>query len=251
MWIRDGFWIGGILVVTAIGAVAAYSAVDPGFLSSLRTGQAVSSGPVSAGQLSEPVRRNARIDGDMTATFERLEKSGAAASRPAIAAPAAVPAQDRSDEAAGRPAVSGDAAVATPTAAWTSPAPLAAPMPLAVPVKGMPVSLVPSQRPSSGDAPRVMDPRLTQMLDLLGSAAPRAVVAAVPEAMPASTALTSDATMPPMAVAPTSAPIATPTPTLAAPTMAANESDMTAEELNAREHQRIRSALEGRAGGTN
>lgn len=243
MWIRDGFWIGGILVVTAIGAVAAYSAVDPLFLSRLR-GASVSSA-VSAGPVSEPVRRTARIDGDMTATFERLEKSGSAASRPVLAAPAAVPARDRSEDAARRPAASGEAVAATPSAGWTSPVPLTAP------TKGMPVSLVPTQRPASGDAPRVMDPRLTRTLDLLGSAAPRAIVAAVPEAMPSSTApssivVSTDAAVPPIAASPAMLQIATPTPTIVA-----NESDMTAEELNAREHQRIRRTLEGRAGGTN
>jgi len=247
MWIRDGLWIGGIVVVTAIGAVAAYSAVDPGFLPGLR-GTTVSSAPGAVPMAAaEPVRRTSRLDGDMRATFERLERfSAPAAERPA---PAASATERPTGEAARVPDQDGEplVTIAPATVVPSAPAVAATPAPFAAPAKGMPVSLVPSQRPASAEAPRVMDPRLTRTLDLLGSAQPRAIVAAVPTSIPPMTdAPTIEAASTPTIIAPTII-----APTVAAPTLAANESDLTAEELNAREHQRIRRTLEGRAGGTN
>jgi hypothetical protein len=103
---------------------------------------------------------------------------------------------------------------------------------------------VPAPRDAGAAAPRVMDPRLTRTLDQLGTG-PRATVAALPDAAPAMAAPTASEAVP--AIASEAMPAVLPSPVVAAK----NESDMTAEELNLREHQRIRKTLEGASGGTN
>lgn len=211
---RTAFWIGGIAVVATLGGVAAYAAFTPDLLGS--TGLTAAS--------TDPVRRTSRIDGDMRATFERLEKSGERPATSGLPEKAPLP----------------EAAAAVPPAPIVAIPSAAGPVVLARPAKGMPVSLLPGQpRATSGEAPRVMDPRMTRALDLLAGSAPRATVAALPEAPAAA-----------------EQPVALRPPAGVAAIADKNESDMTAEELNAREHRRIRQAIEGqglerRAGGTN
>lgn len=240
MRVRNGLWIGGIAIVAALGGVAAYSAADPTILPGLRA----AGSPTTPA--AEPVRRTSRIDGDMKATFERLEKSGAEARATATASrPAPIPSTnprpqsaDQAEKATSAPKFAG-APVTSPSSAPS------APVALSKPAKGMPVSLVPAPREAAAAAPRVMDPRLTRTLDQLGTG-PRATVAALPDAAPAMAA--------PVAAEAVSTIASDAVPTvLSSPVAAAakNESDMTAEELNLREHQRIRKTLEGASGGTN
>lgn len=227
---RTAFWSLGIATVAALGSVAAYSAADRTFLPGPGA-TAPSTAPAA-----EPVRRTSRIDGDMKATFERLEKSSAEAratpapSQPAAARPQSAGQAEKSqvEKATSDPNFN-EAPVAFP-----SPAP-SAPVALSRPAKGMPVSLLPAAREAAAGAPRVMDPRLTRTLDQLGTG-PRATVAALPEAPAASSDAAPAALRPPAGVA---------------AVVDKNESDMTADDLNAREHRRIRQALEGAAGGTN
>jgi len=219
---RSAVWIGGIALVATLGGVAAYAAFNPALLGS--AGIAASAG--------DPVRRASRIDGDMRATFERLEKSGETSAAPArLAAPSlAAPASAEHAPPSAKPA-----AREAPSAPVVAAAPAPGPAVLTKPAKGMPVSLVPGQqRQPAADGPRVMDPRMTKALDLLANSAPRATVAALPEATGAQE--TPTVLRPPVGVAVISE---------------KNESEMTADDLNAREHRRIRQTLEGTAGGTN
>lgn len=228
---RNALWIGGIALIAALGGVAAYAAFNPALLGS--AGIAAPAG--------DPVRRASRIDGDMRATFERLEKSGERVEKPAPVEKA-----PRLETISPAPAEIAPLAVAAPSAPIAA-APAPGPVVLTKPAKGMPVSLVPGQQraASSAEAPRVMDPRMTKALDLLANSAPRATVAALP-----------DAAVPPPAMGGLEAPtVLRPPVGVVAVGVAViaekNEADMTAEELNAREHRRIRQALEGTAGGTN
>lgn len=245
MWVRNALIIGGLASVASLGAVAAYSAAHPGFWSAFDRQTRLDVAPAPA---ADPVRRASRIDGDMRATFELLEKSGAAA--PAIQAPV-IHAKQGAPAAATPSARSDDTAAPVASEALQRPTPQP-PAVLAKPAKGMPTSLVP-QRSAAAEASRVMDPRMTRALDLL-SAAPRATVAAVyvPAAggdAPAIQATPSDGAVNDVTPTLPRAPVGV--VPMATQVAEKNEAEMTADDLNAREHKRIRRTLEGSAGGTN
>ncbi len=236
---RNALWIGGIALVATLGGVAAYAAFHPALLGPVMLRSA---SPATA---AEPQRRASRIDGDMRATFERLEKSGTQGpGSPAAAQPAAAQSDGASSAKAPAPSEATERAAAPPAMPEARPAPQP-PIALAKPAKGMPVSLVPAQRATPVEAPRVMDPRMTKALDLLASTAPPAMPATAPmPGVASSVAALPDATA-------EAAPTVLRPPAIAPQLAKKNEAEMTADDLNAREHQRIRRTLDGAAGGTN
>lgn len=263
MWIRNTVWIGGVALG---GAIALYALAVPSFLASLRPGVPFAS-PAADPDATRPA---SRIDGDMTAIFERLEQSGRRGSAGGPAGGPAGPAPTRFDrvEPATTPAAPIVVApVAESPVAATSPAE-APPVVGSRPAKGMPVSLVPTPRAIAGETPRVMDSRLLAVLDKLGGGAP-AIGAAMAEtqatsvaAVPASAVLAPGTTAygTPTALLPTTAslpgtmepgPMA-PAADAAMPAKVVSDigADRRADDLNAREDRRIRS-LENAAGGTN